>query len=327
VRLECHEIAFSWQSSAHDVHTKLTILNAANQEFMKCQSSFDNILSFILSIGNYINGSSRFGQAVGVKIDTLNKLSTMKATDPSHGSLMNFLALMAESYSPDLVHFCNGWVGIWAAAEMSMKDLVTDLNQLELQLTKLQQEHSRIKDATTAIIGLDGSTEDSKGYCTQPLFSRLDHFLSEAKPRLTFIKNELRSVESQVESNMARYGENYRAIADEDPCKKFYSTLSAFARSLTTAHDQNTKRKLAELRAAKLAAEANAKLEAKAKLAAAGPVTVTGAAAGVSTKTSNVDNKKDDVQPADNIFGRLHSMQEESSHTVIGKFKRKLLKR
>ena len=45
---------------------------------------------------------TKHGAAAGVKLDTLSKLTTLRAGEASQGSLMNFLAMMADQLSSSI---------------------------------------------------------------------------------------------------------------------------------------------------------------------------------------------------------------------------------
>ncbi len=66
---------------------------------------------FVCFTGNYINGDTKFGQAYGVKMSTFAKLSELKAGVAAQGTLMNYLGLLAERHSPELMAMSEGWIG------------------------------------------------------------------------------------------------------------------------------------------------------------------------------------------------------------------------
>lgn len=222
------------------------------------------------------------------------------------------------------------------------------MNGLEKQVTKMNNEFLKIKDGKENP-GLDGVLEDSRGPCTSPLYRRLDSFLHEGKAKMAYLQTLCTEIESSLETLMARYGENFRAVSDEDNCKKFFTTISSFAKGFRSAMDENIKKRLAQEKAARLAKEANARLEAKRlaaeqKAAAEGKkkkqvsIDITAAAASAHSPSSPVRNssaagaagaagKKGTADAAHNIFDKFHSEQDESTEAVLAKFRMKLHKR
>lgn len=234
----------------------------------------------------------------------------------------------------------SGFVGIWAAAELSLRDIKTDMNALEKQVTKMNNEFLKIKDGKENP-GLDGVLEDSRGHCTSPLYRRLDSFLHEGKAKMSYLQTMCTEIETALEGLMAKYGENFKAVTDEDNCKKFFTTISTFAKSFRAAMDDNIKRRLAAEKAARLANEANKRLEAKRlaaeqKAAAEGKpirkkVSIDASASGniPSPSGSPVPARKSGAPAAaqHNIFDKFHSEQDESTEAVLAKFRMKLHKR
>jgi cell pole-organizing protein PopZ len=256
-----------------------------------------------------------------VRLDIFMKLANLKAALPSQGSLMHYLALVAESHSLELVTLSQQWTGISAAAEVSLKQITIDFNQLDAQVNKMNAEFIRIKDGKENV-GLDGKLEDARGHCTNPLHKRLDKFLKEAKPRVVAIKDLSKSVEAAVERVMNQYGESLKGLSEEDPCKKFFGSLNTFGRQLGAAYDDNrTARELAE-KAAKALADAEAKKQAQASQGPAGPEKEDKTKAALSPAA-----KKKPAGAVDNIFGNFHNSQKASADDVMEEFKRKMLAR
>lgn len=153
-----------------------------------------------------------------------------------------------------------------------------------------------------------------------PLHRRLNGFLLTAKPRVAQLKQQVKNVETAVETEMNKYGESLKKTAEDDPSKLFFSTITTFARALRTAVDENAARKLIAEKAAKAAADAQTKEANRAP--ANGAAHAGGAHSGAPTPTSAAGKAK-----TENIFGMFHSAQEASSDDVIAEFKLKMAKR
>jgi hypothetical protein len=248
-----------------------------------------------------------------VGLDIFAKFSNLKSTN-QHESLMHFLARQAELHSPSLLEISSKWVAIWAAADMSYKQICADVMNLDTLVNKMNSEFTRIKDSKDNI-GLDGKMEDCKGPAMNPLHRRLNTFLLVAKPRIASIRTQMKNVEGAIQKEMAKYGENMKD-GEGDASKTFFTTIATFARSFTAACDENTAKRLA----AEKAANALSQKESKAAAAAAGPAAVGGS--GAHTPSGPAAKAK-----TENIFGMFHSAQEASSDDVIAEFKLKMAKR
>lgn len=133
-------------------------------------------------------------------LDIFEKFSFLKATT-SGESLMHFLARQAEQHNPRLLDLSENWVATWAAADISLKQLNTEVNNLDNLVNKMNAEFIRIKD-TKENVGLDGLLEDAKGPAMNPLWRRLNTFLLVAKPRMAAI---LQQVQGGLQPSCAVY--------------------------------------------------------------------------------------------------------------------------
>jgi hypothetical protein len=66
IRLECHELAFSWEINAKTSSSQMSILLKGCQEFQQLKDPFQSLMAMMLAIGNYLNGDTARGQ---VKIE------------------------------------------------------------------------------------------------------------------------------------------------------------------------------------------------------------------------------------------------------------------
>jgi hypothetical protein len=332
IRMEIHELAFSWFLHFDDVSSRLGVLHRALEELHSSQGRLEAILTLVLAVGNFLNAGTKFGRAMAVKLDTLNKLATLKC---SEGNLLNFVALWASTEKVELLGVSEHWIAVWAAAELSFKQVMCffgshrsflfdfacvhvlhqvhqDVVQLEHQLIKAESEQARLINSET-VPGLDHKQEHPSGRCSAPLLSRLSAFLKHAQPNLVELKTSLGDSTAALQLTMSRFGENLHAPGDDDNARKFFGVLVMFARNFQAAHDQNLRKQQASLRAARLAAEATSKLEKK-RIAALKLEKVTPA---------NLAERS--LQ--EHIFDKFYRQDDQSSEQVMEKFRQKLVKR
>eukprot|EP00981_Chlorochromonas_danica_P005143 scaffold1036_cov169-Ochromonas_danica.AAC.23 len=291
-RLECHLLGFTWPINATITTAQVQAIALAVTELKADQRKIEKIFSMVLGIGNYINGDTARGQAYGVKIDIFSKVTNLKAQLPSQGTLMNFIALIVEQQAPDIRDISEKWTGVWAAGDISFKQLITDINQLEVQLNKVEQELVKAREMSLGA----------------PLIKRLEQISQANRPKFDSLKKMSKSAESELEHLMARYGEDLRAVSDEDPCKKFFVTIADFAKALRCALEENSARR----------AEAE-----KSQQKSAAPTT------SIETESSGKINEEGSVKkkaPQENIFGRFHDAQKASAGDVLAEFKMRMAK-
>lgn len=229
IRLECHEIIFSFQNIYSTVNSRFNIIQNACEELNKIKNEMESIFSIVLAIGNYLNCDNKWGQAYGFQIESLNKLSTLKASPISLGTAVNIVATLIEQKSPNCIKISDQTMAISAASEVSYRQLTSDLNILEQQMAKVENEYQLSKGRNDRGMRL--------------LCQRLEQFLGTAKPKLTNIKMQSKSVEANLAQIMKFYGDNLVKLCEEDASQCFFKTLSSFFRSLRLAADENAKKK------------------------------------------------------------------------------------
>jgi hypothetical protein len=300
-RLNTQEIIFTWFTNSKHILTQLHALNLACEEFKKSQPSIELVLSMILSIGNYVNDCTKFGDAVGIKLNSLLSLNTMKSNADASANLLNFVALNLSKQSPELLKFTENYIALWGASELSFNQIINDIANVEKQVLKLSEDLQRIKDGkdklgnvlggSTAAVGTTSppakeaaeaktphsghatpsATSDKEkkehgndNFYYNPLYRRLQTFLNESKPKLGEIKAQFKTVESSLETLMNQFGESHKTISEDDNSKQFFTTITTFLKQLMKANDDNIKKEQARVRKIKIEKE-RAEREAKRK--------------------------------------------------------------
>jgi hypothetical protein len=235
---------------------------------------------------------------------------------------MHFLAMVTYETDPRKVEsLFVSWKAIWAAADISFKQVQADLQTLDYQVNQMNAEFIRIKD-TRENVGLDGLLEDAKGPVINPLYHRLDSFLTMAKPKIAQMKQFAKSLESSLERNMNRYGESLLAMSEEDPTKKFFSTFTEFAKSYHKANDDNFLKRKAQEEADLLLQQQQQKQQLQKQLQQQKSLKATVADASISANTTTTSKP---VKKAENLFGQFHKSQTASANDLIAEFRMKQL--
>lgn len=247
-----------------------------------------------------------------MQLDVFVKFANLKAIPqpgvPNNESLLDFLVQQIELSDRSLVRsLSSDWVAVWAAADVNYKQLCSEINRLEGQVNKLNQEFILIKQAGDNV-GLDGMLEDARGPTFNPLYNRLNLFLNDAKPRIAHMKVQRVLVEQKVDEEMKAFGESIssKPSSDEDSCKAFFGCISNFARALLTVSEAKLKLRLAQER----------ELERLQNKANREPANAANANA-----MKEPENK---LKHADNLFGMFHTAQQASADAVLAEFKMKM---
>lgn len=267
-----------------------------------------------------------------MKLDIFGKLSTLKANTASQGTLLHLIVQLAEKRATTtcslVLSLSSNWLAIFAASEISWKQLQGDIAQLQQQVTRLTNELAMLKPACENV-GLDFKKEDLIGESVKPLHHRLETFLSTAKPRLAQLQESNKTLEIQLETLFNSFGESLKQTAGnksesetgEDAVKKFWLTFADFGRALNTAVEENKARKLAAEKAQKLAEEESTRtLMKQQQQQNMSPI----------KGPNNANDASDTATPqkkTNNLFGNFHSTQATASaNDLVAEFKNKLAK-
>ena len=196
-------------------------------------AKFKSIMRFILAIGNYINGSSNRGNAMGFKLDSLNKLRDTKTTD-NKSNLLNYLVLTLEKKDPAaltvgeelkvpcgllcLFFFSDCFQDVAAGARVSFPALMEELAALTKSVANIE----------AAIQNVPPEPHDKfSSIITAEVATRL-------KGQLTRMAEQAREAEKEYKLLAAAYGEDPAATPSSD----FLKILETFVASLHAARKE-----------------------------------------------------------------------------------------
>ena len=244
-RLKCHEIILRWAAEQERCALNLSVLDAACVELTRSEHLFSRILQIILTDGNYLNGGSSRGQAYGVKIDVLFKLSAVKGNPPPLAcapplplgglNLINFIATQAEANDKELLTLSDGWTAMWAASDLSIKQIEREINSLKGSLNQVKTE---LKTNLSKIREQGGQT------MAQPLETHFVPFVADGEVKLAALHTLVQQVTKHMNQVAARFGEVIGSNdGEEDEYKQFFMLVSRFAHEYKSAADLNVFRR------------------------------------------------------------------------------------
>lgn len=105
---------------------------------MKSSKKFKALLEVILAFGNYLNSSKR-GPAYGFRLQSLDTLLDTKSTDKKI-SLLHYIVATIRAKFPDLLNFDSELFCIDKASQVSLENVITDVNELEKGMEIVRKE-------------------------------------------------------------------------------------------------------------------------------------------------------------------------------------------
>lgn len=161
-RLKMYEITLKWDSDATEAAQQVSTFLKACIELRRTKPLLGKLFGMVLSLGNYLNGGTPRGQAYGVKLDFMAKLSTVKINPISKTAggpallcgptVLHFLAVQAEKSAPEVINLAQAWDSVWMAVEIPFQQVcllcsslfITILCLLCCSIMKFDWYHSTI---------------------------------------------------------------------------------------------------------------------------------------------------------------------------------------
>lgn len=223
-------------------------LSEAGQALLNAKH-FKELLSLILLIGNYMNGTGVKGGAFGFRVSSINKLVDTKSVNNT--TLLHFLERTVSKHFPDMEEFLEELSRPAEAYRDNLQDVRKDLGNLREGLKKIRQE----------LADHFANVEPSNQYGT-----KMWAFLKKATSRLEDLVDDVNAAESTYSEVAQFFGEDEKNMTSSE----FYGIFKTFITSYRKCRMDNQtlaeqkasaeKRRIAaeELRAARQKAQAEA---------------------------------------------------------------------
>lgn len=121
----------------HAVRPRIEAIILASKSTRQAKK-FKKILEIILAFGNYMN-SSKKGSTYGFKLQSLDSLAITKSSDKK-STIVHYIAEIVNKDYPDLKNFHSELKYIDKAAQFSLENIMTDVNELERGMVLTRKE-------------------------------------------------------------------------------------------------------------------------------------------------------------------------------------------
>uniref|UniRef100_K3YPV0 Formin-like protein n=1 Tax=Setaria italica TaxID=4555 RepID=K3YPV0_SETIT len=225
-----------------DLKNSLSTINSVAEE-VRSSVKLKRVMQTILSLGNALNQGTARGAAVGFRLDSLLKLSDIRARN-NRMTLMHYLCKVLSDKLPEVLDFNTDLAHLEPASKIQLKELAEEMQAITKGLEKVEQE-------------LATSEKDPPE--TEIFYRKLKEFLADAQA-------EGRSL-ALLYSTAGKSADSLAHYFGEDPVRcpfeQVVSTLLSFVKTFERAHAENVK----QMELEKKRAQAEAEKE-KAKLGA-----------------------------------------------------------
>ena len=198
-----------------------SVANAITQ--VRDSAKFKSIMRFVLAIGNYINGSSNRGNAMGFKLDSLNKLRDTKTTD-NKSNLLNYLVQTLEKNDASALTVGEDLKDLSAGVRVSFPALFEELGALTKSVANID----------AAIQAVPQEPGDKFSSIITP------EVASQFRKQLGDMADQAREAEKEYKLLAAAYAEDPATLPSSD----FLKIIETFVASMMQARKEMAAEKL-----------------------------------------------------------------------------------
>ncbi|KAG5678209.1 hypothetical protein PVAND_007901 [Polypedilum vanderplanki] len=187
---------------------------------VKSSKKFKALLEVILAFGNYLNSFKR-GPAYGFRLQSLDTLLDTKSTDKKI-SLLHYIVATIRQNFPDLMNFDSELFCIDKASQVSLENVITDVNELEKGMDVVRKEVLAAGKNAQCLV--------------------LKDFLSNSEEKLKKISADTKVAQQNFKECLEFFGESSR----NPDANAFFSLLVRFVKAFKTTDQENEQRKRLE---------------------------------------------------------------------------------
>ena len=221
-KLEIMSFMSTFYEYLHAVRPRIDSICLASKS-TRNSKKFKKILEIILAFGNYMN-SSKKGAAYGFKMSSLDSLSITKSSDKK-STIVHYIVDVVNAKYPDLKGFESELRYIDKAAQFSLENIMTDVNELEKGMNLTLKELSARQNAPP---------NPSK---TQRNLALKD-FCDNANAQLKKLKADANNAKTVYVDCLEHFGEDAKNM----DANTFFAILVRFCAGWKTAESENIKR-------------------------------------------------------------------------------------
>lgn len=208
-RIEAMAYKSSFDETLSLLDTGAHKLIEAGQSLLEAKA-FKELLSLILLVGNYMNGTGVKGGAFGFKVSSINKLVDTKSVNNT--TLLHFLEKTVVKHFPDMETFLEELSKPADACRENLQDIRKGLGELREGLKRIRQE---LKDHFT-----DMDPEETYG-------RQMWSFVGKAGTQLDDLADDVNAAETTFVQVVKHYGEDEKNMTSTE----FYAIFKTFVTS------------------------------------------------------------------------------------------------
>ncbi|XP_076166401.1 FH2 domain-containing protein formin 3 [Ptiloglossa arizonensis] len=221
LRIECMLLKEEFAANMGYLEPSINSMILAGEDLMT-NKPLQEVLYMVLVAGNFLNSGGYAGNAAGVKLSSLQKLTEIRANKPGM-NLIHYVALQAERKRKDLLDFAKSMNTLEAATKTTTEQLNNEFNALDTKIKKIKAQ-----------IQLPSTEPDIQEQMAQ--------FLQMAEQEMSQLKGDMEELETVRRSLAEFFCEDTNTFKIEECFKIFHQ----FCQKFNQAVAENERRRIQE---------------------------------------------------------------------------------
>ncbi|XP_018047519.1 PREDICTED: uncharacterized protein LOC108686621 isoform X3 [Atta colombica] len=221
LRIECMLLKEEFAANMSYLELSINSMILAGEDLMT-NKLLQEVLYMVLVAGNFLNSGGYAGNAAGVKLSSLQKLTEIRANKPGM-NLIHYVALQAERKRKNLLSFAKNITALEAATKTTIEQLTNEFNNLDTKIIKIK---SQIQFS---------STEND-------IQEQMAQFLQMAEREMAQLKRDMEELEGLRRSLAEFFCEDTNTFKIEECFRIFHQFYQKFNQAIT----ENERRRIQE---------------------------------------------------------------------------------
>ncbi|XP_018378457.1 PREDICTED: uncharacterized protein LOC108771055 isoform X2 [Trachymyrmex cornetzi] len=221
LRIECMLLKEEFAANMSYLELSINSMILAGEDLMT-NKLLQEVLYMVLVAGNFLNSGGYAGNAAGVKLSSLQKLTEIRANKPGM-NLIHYVALQAERKRKNLLSFAKNITALEAATKTTIEQLTNEFNSLDTKIIKIK---SQIQFS---------STEND-------IQEQMAQFLQMAEREMAQLKRDMEELEGVRRSLVEFFCEDTNTFKIEECFRIFHQFYQKFNQAIT----ENERRRIQE---------------------------------------------------------------------------------
>ncbi|XP_072749439.1 uncharacterized protein Form3 [Anoplolepis gracilipes] len=221
LRIECMLLKEEFAANMSYLEPSINSMILAGEDLMT-NKPLQEVLYMVLVAGNFLNSGGYAGNAAGVKLSSLQKLTEIRANKPGM-NLIHYVALQAERKRKDLLNFTKNMTALEAATKTTIEQLTNEFNTLDTKIKKIKGQ-----------IQLSSTESDIQEQMAQ--------FLQMAEQEMAQLKRDMEELEGVRRSLAEFFCEDTNTFKIEECFKIFHQFCQKFNQAIA----ENERRRIQE---------------------------------------------------------------------------------